>query len=55
MTTYPASFGSPGYELSFGPDKHTAFPGECGIVMVQFDENEHAARLEDVPAHLLSG
>lgn len=38
MTTYPASFGSPGYELSFGPDKHTAFTGECGIVMVQFDD-----------------
>jgi branched-chain amino acid transport system substrate-binding protein len=39
MSSYPASFGSPGYELSFSPTKHTAFSGECGIVMVQFDEN----------------
>ena len=39
MSSYPASFGAPGYELSFSPTKHTAFSGECGIVMVQFDEN----------------
>ena len=39
MSSYPASFGSPGYELSFSPTKHTAFSGECGMVMVQFDEN----------------
>lgn len=38
MSSYPASFGSPDYELSFAPDKHTAFGGECGIVMVQFDD-----------------
>jgi branched-chain amino acid transport system substrate-binding protein len=39
MSSYPASFGSPGYELSFSPTKHTAFSGECGIVMVQFDKD----------------
>lgn len=39
IDAYPASFGSPGYTLSFGPDKHTAYSGACGIVMVEFDEN----------------
>jgi branched-chain amino acid transport system substrate-binding protein len=44
MDSYPASFGAPGYTLSFAPDKHTAFTGECGSVMVQFDEdNEPSA------------
>ncbi|MCU1502914.1 MAG: putative branched-chain amino acid transporter substrate binding lipoprotein [Ilumatobacteraceae bacterium] len=38
MSAYPASFGAPGYTLSFSPTKHTAFSGECGIVMVQFDQ-----------------
>ncbi len=39
MSDYTASFGSPGYKLSFSPTKHTAFTGECGIVMVQFDDS----------------
>lgn len=39
IDAYPASFGGPGYTLSFNADKHTAFSGACGIVMVQFDEN----------------
>lgn len=38
MSNYPASFGSPGYILSFSPTKHSAFSGACGIVMVEFDD-----------------
>ncbi len=33
---YEASFGQPGFTLSYGPDKHLGADGLCGLVLTEF-------------------
>lgn len=39
VSGYEASFGQSGFTLSFGPDKHQAADGLCGLVLSGFDAN----------------
>lgn len=39
ITGHKASFGQPGFTLSFGPDKHIGADGLCGLVLSGFDKN----------------
>lgn len=39
ISSYTASFGQPGYTLSFSPTKHSGANGLCGLVLEQFGAN----------------
>ncbi|MGY1814049.1 ABC transporter substrate-binding protein [Blastococcus sp. SYSU D00820] len=43
ITGYEASFGQPGFTLSFAPDKHLGADGLCGLVLTVFGEDNRPA------------
>ncbi|MDA3625550.1 ABC transporter substrate-binding protein [Saccharopolyspora sp. WRP15-2] len=43
INAYPASFGYPGFTLSFGPDKHLGPDGLCGQVFVTWGADNRLA------------
>ena len=44
ITSYEASFGQPGYTLSYSAAKHAGANGLCGLVLQQFDANNKPSK-----------
>ncbi len=41
ISSYTASFGQPGYQLTYSASKHSGANGLCGLVLEQFGSNNH--------------